>query len=118
MCIRDRYVAFYKFKTDQPEMVVSILQEMINSDWGKQINGTCNLFQVLFAGNDDSTHIDVEKDSWSLLDKSRAWGRLLIYDNGCAIGFLRYLQGKDLNSQKCFFNIQIFYENLNIQKHF
>ena len=38
-------------------MVVSILQEMINSDWGKQINGTCNLFQVLFAGNDDSTHI-------------------------------------------------------------
>jgi len=52
-----QYVAFYKFKTDQPEMVVSILQEMINSDWGKQINGTCNLFQVLFAGNDDSTHI-------------------------------------------------------------
>ena len=52
-----QYVAFYKFKTDQPEMVVSILQDMINSDWGKQINGTCNLFQVLFAGNDDSTHI-------------------------------------------------------------
>ena len=52
-----QYVAFYKFNTDQPEMVVSILQEMINSDWGKQINGTCNLFQVLFAGNDDSTHI-------------------------------------------------------------
>ena len=52
-----QYVAFYKFKTDQPEVVVSILQEMINSDWGKQINGTCNLFQVLFAGNDDSTHI-------------------------------------------------------------
>jgi hypothetical protein len=52
-----QYVAFYKFKTDQPEMVVSILQEMINSDWGQQINGTCNLFQVVFAGNDTSTHV-------------------------------------------------------------
>ena len=59
------------------------------------------------VSHDDSTHIDVEKDSWSLLDKSRAWGRLLLYDNDCAIGFLRYLQGKESNIKKCFFNIFI-----------
>ena len=59
------------------------------------------------VSHDDSTHIDVEKDSWSLLDKSRSWGRLLLYDNDCAIGFLRYLQGKESNIKKCFFNIFI-----------
>ena len=57
------------------------------------------------VSHDDSTHIDVEKDNWSLLDKSRAWGRLLLYDNDYAIGFLRYLQGKESNIKKFFFNI-------------
>ena len=59
------------------------------------------------VSHDNVTHIDEEKDNWALLDKSRKCDRLLLYDDNAVIGFLRYLQGRELNKQKCYFNIFI-----------
>ena len=59
------------------------------------------------VSHDARTHIDIEKENWSLLDKKVAYDRLLLYNDNSIIGFLRYMQGRESNKQKCFFNIFI-----------
>ena len=59
------------------------------------------------VSHDDVTHIDEEKENWTILDKSRTCDRLILYKNNSIIGFLRYLQGREINKHKCFFNIFI-----------
>lgn len=51
-----QYVAFYKFKTDKPEMVVSTISDMVQSDFGKGIPASINLFALFFGGDDQATH--------------------------------------------------------------
>ena len=59
------------------------------------------------VSHDDITHIDDEKDDWSIRDKNTVRDRLLLYKEDMVIGFLRYGQGREKNKQKCFFNIFI-----------
>ena len=40
-----QYCAFYDFEANEPEMVVSTLKAMMDSEWGKNIQGTKSLFQ-------------------------------------------------------------------------
>ena len=54
--ISAQYVAFFKFKTDNPETVVSTMTDMMNSDYGKSIPAKVNLFGALFTGEDPTTH--------------------------------------------------------------
>ena len=51
-----QYVAFFKFKTDKPEMVVSTISDMVQSDFGQGIPASINLFALFFAGDDEATH--------------------------------------------------------------
>ena len=52
-----QYVAFFRFKTTQPEMAVSTISDMIESDFGKSIPATVNLFALFFGGDDETTHM-------------------------------------------------------------
>ena len=54
--ISAQYCAFYDFEADEPEMVVSTLKAMMDSDWGKNIQGTKSLFQYSFNGTNGATH--------------------------------------------------------------
>ena len=51
-----QYCAFFDFKTDEPEMVVSALKGMMETEWAKNINGTKSLFAYQFNGNTEATH--------------------------------------------------------------
>lgn len=51
-----QYCAFYDFEAKEPEIVVSTLSAMMNSDWGKNIQGTKSLFQYSFNGTNGATH--------------------------------------------------------------
>ena len=52
-----QYCAFFDFKTDEPEMVVSALKGMMETEWAKNINGTKSLFAYQFNGNTEATHV-------------------------------------------------------------
>lgn len=51
-----QYCAFFDFEAKNPEMVVSTLTAMMNSEWGKNIQGSKSLFQYSFNGTNDATH--------------------------------------------------------------
>ena len=51
-----QYCAFYDFEAKEPEMVVSTLKAMMDSEWGKNIQGTKSLFQYSFNGTNGATH--------------------------------------------------------------
>lgn len=51
-----QYCAFYDFEAKEPEMVLSTLKTMMESDWGKKIQGTKSLFQYSFNGTNGATH--------------------------------------------------------------
>ena len=51
-----QYVAFFKFKTDDPATVVTTMTDLMNSDYGKTIPAKVNLFGALFNAEDPTTH--------------------------------------------------------------
>ena len=51
-----QYCAFYDFQVNDPEKFVSTLTKMMNTEWGKSIQGTKSLFQFEFNGTGDATH--------------------------------------------------------------
>jgi hypothetical protein len=51
-----QYCAFFDFKTDEPEMVVSSLKGMMQTEWAKNIQGTKSLFAYQFNGTNQATH--------------------------------------------------------------
>ena len=51
-----QYVAFFKFKTDDPSTVVATMTDFMNSDYGKTIPAKVNLFAALFNAEDPTTH--------------------------------------------------------------
>ena len=51
-----QYVAFFKFKTNQPAAIVSTMSDMIETDWGKNLPAKVNLFGLYFGGTDKATH--------------------------------------------------------------
>ena len=52
-----QYCAFFDFKTDEPEMVVSSLKGMMETECAKNIKGTKSLFDNQFNGNTEATHV-------------------------------------------------------------
>ena len=51
-----QYCLFLDFKAEQPEMVVSSLKGMMETEWGKNIQGTKSLFAYLPNGTNEATH--------------------------------------------------------------
>ena len=51
-----QYCAFFDFKTDEPEMVISSLNGMMQTEWAKNIEGTKSLFAYQFNGTNEATH--------------------------------------------------------------
>ena len=51
-----QYVAFFKFKTDDPAAVVATMTDLMNSDYGKTIPAKVNLFGAFFNAEDPTTH--------------------------------------------------------------
>ena len=45
-----QYVAFFKFKTNQPAAIVSTMSDMIETDWGKNLPAKVNLFGLCQRG--------------------------------------------------------------------
>tara|TARA_E500000178_G_scaffold217175_1_gene214362 strand:- start:347 stop:1030 length:684 start_codon:yes stop_codon:yes gene_type:complete len=51
-----QYCMFFDFKTDNPEAVVTTISKMMNTEWGKNIQGTKSLFGYFFNGDYEATH--------------------------------------------------------------
>ena len=51
-----QYCLFLDIKAENPEMVVSALSTAMNTEWGKNIQGTKSLFAYAINGSTDSTH--------------------------------------------------------------
>ena len=51
-----QYCVFFDVETDQPEMVVSTIDGMMKTEWGKNIQGTASLFALFFNGKNKATH--------------------------------------------------------------
>ena len=51
-----QYCAFFDFKADEPEMVVSALKGMMETEWAKNIEGSKSLFAYQFNGTNQATH--------------------------------------------------------------
>ena len=51
-----QYCIFYDFEATEPEMVVSTLKGMMETGWGKNIQGTKSLFGYQFNGTNKATH--------------------------------------------------------------
>lgn len=51
-----QYCVFLEIETQQPEMVVSTFTDMMQSDWGKNIQGKASLFANYFNGKKQATH--------------------------------------------------------------
>lgn len=51
-----QYCIFFEFEAKEPEMVVSTLKGMMDTEWGKSIQGTKSLFALYFNGNNQATH--------------------------------------------------------------
>jgi hypothetical protein len=54
--INAQYCLFFDIKVDEPEMVVSAMNELMNTDWGKSIEGTKSLFIYGPNGTNEATH--------------------------------------------------------------
>ena len=54
--VNAQYCLFLDFKAEQPEMVVSSLKGMMETEWGKNIQGTKSLFGYLPNGTNEATH--------------------------------------------------------------
>jgi hypothetical protein len=51
-----QYCLFFDLKVDEPQMVVSALSEVMNTEWGKNIQGTQSLFAYGPNGTNEATH--------------------------------------------------------------
>jgi|TARA_B110000046_G_scaffold183245_1_gene218943 hypothetical protein len=51
-----QYCIFFEFEAKEPEMVVSTLKGMMETDWGKNLQATKSLFAYLFNGDNKATH--------------------------------------------------------------
>ncbi len=51
-----QYCLFFDIKAENPEMVVSALSSAMNTEWGKNIQGTKSLFAYAINGSTESTH--------------------------------------------------------------
>ena len=51
-----QYCAFFDFKAEEPEMVVSALKGMMETEWAKNIEGSKSLFAYQFNGTNQATH--------------------------------------------------------------
>ena len=51
-----QYCLFLDIKAENPEMVVSALSTAMNTEWGKNIQGTKSLFAYVINGTNESTH--------------------------------------------------------------
>ena len=51
-----QYCLFFDIKVEEPEMVVSAMSDLMNTEWGKSIQGTKSLFQFEFNGTGEATH--------------------------------------------------------------
>ena len=75
-----QYCAFFDFKTDEPEMVVSSLKGMMQTEWAKNIQGTKSLFAYQFNGSNEATH-SVQfcfPDEASFASFSNSWNSSLV----------------------------------------
>ena len=54
--INAQYCLFLDIKAENPEMVVSALSTAMNTEWGKNIQGTKSLFAYVINGTNESTH--------------------------------------------------------------
>jgi len=51
-----QYCMFFDFKTDNPEAVVATISKMMDTEWGKNIQGSKSLFGYFFNGEYEATH--------------------------------------------------------------
>ena len=51
-----QYCMFFDFKTDNPEAVVTTISKIMDTEWGKNIQGTKSLFGYFFNGEYEATH--------------------------------------------------------------
>ena len=49
-------MAFFKFKTDKPEMIGFAISEMVQSDFGQGIPASIKLFVLFLVGHDKATY--------------------------------------------------------------
>ena len=56
LSINAQYCLFFDIKVDEPEMVVSAMNELMNTDWGKNIEATKSLFTYGPNGTNEATH--------------------------------------------------------------
>ncbi|MFL2629812.1 MAG: hypothetical protein ACJ0NO_04675 [Flavobacteriaceae bacterium] len=54
--VNAQYCIFFDFEAKEPEMVVSTLKGMMETGWGKNIQGTKSLFAYQFNGTNKATH--------------------------------------------------------------
>ena len=51
-----QYCLFFDIKVDEPEMVMSAMNELMNTEWGKNLEATKSLFSYGPNGTNDATH--------------------------------------------------------------
>jgi len=51
-----QYCLFFDFKAEEPEMVLSSIKGMMESDWGKNMQATKSLFAYTMNGTNQATH--------------------------------------------------------------
>jgi hypothetical protein len=56
LSINAQYCLFFDIKVDEPEMVVSAMNELMNTDWGKSLEATKSLFTYGPNGTNKATH--------------------------------------------------------------
>ena len=56
LSINAQYCLFFDIKVDEPEMVVSAMNELMNTDWGKSLEATKSLFTYGPNGTNEATH--------------------------------------------------------------
>ena len=56
LSINAQYCLFFDIKVDEPEMVVSAMNELMKTDWGKNIEATKSLFTYGPNGTNEATH--------------------------------------------------------------
>ena len=56
LSINAQYCLFFDIKVDEPEMVVSAMNELMNTDWGKSLEATKSLFTYGPNGSNKATH--------------------------------------------------------------
>lgn len=51
-----QYCLFFDLKADEPEMVMSAMNDLMNTDWGKSLEATKSLFAYGPNGTNEATH--------------------------------------------------------------